>query len=147
MSKKLVTDSAWTKPRLRKFLRRALKSARRSHLVGEVRAAWKVDIRRTCAFLRADRSGYLYKGRRSKAGEQGLDICAAARAFAVTDEFMCFCARGREINAGRASRSHVGLGFSVSDCAVLQRPCHQIARYCFATVGSFSSSGVISAMI
>jgi putative transposase len=57
-----------------------MRPARRRRLVDEVRADWKVSIRRACATFRIDTSLYHYK---SKRGEQA-DLKARIREIAQT---------------------------------------------------------------
>lgn len=49
---------------LQDAVKKARRPARRRRLVDEVRAAWKVSIRRTCSVLQVDRSHSTYRSRR-----------------------------------------------------------------------------------
>ena len=45
-------------------IKKSLRPVRRRQMVDEVRAAWKVSVRKACAVLRIERSLYTYKSRR-----------------------------------------------------------------------------------
>ncbi len=89
---------------------------RRRELVDEVRATWKVSIRRTCAVLRAERSSYHYKGRRrgqAVLAKRIREICETRVRYGYRRVHVMLRREGWEVNAKRVYRIYRELGLQL----------------------------------
>ena len=93
-----------------------MRPVRRRPLVDEVRATWKVSIRRTCAVLRAERSSYHYKGRRRSQAALARRIKEIAQTcvrYGYRRIHVLLRREGWEINPKRVYRLYKELGLQL----------------------------------
>lgn len=96
--------------------KKALRPVRRRELIDEIRATWKVSIRRTCAVLRAERSSYHYKGRRrgqATLAKRIREICETRVRYGYRRVHVLLRREGWEVNAKRVYRIYRQLGLQL----------------------------------
>ncbi|MDT3382345.1 IS3 family transposase [Labrys neptuniae] len=115
--KKIVADLTLDKAMLQDVLfKKALKPVRRRRLVDEVRADWKVSIRRACATFLIDTSLYHYK---SKRGDQAVlkarikEITATRVRYGYRRVHVLLRREGWPVNAKRIYRLYKELGLQI----------------------------------
>ena len=97
-------------------VKKAVGPARRRALVDEVRAGWKVSIRRACRVLRTDTSTYHYKGKR--ASQAGLtkrikEIAETRVRYGYRRIHVLLQREGWPVNAKRIYRLYEDLGLQL----------------------------------
>lgn len=99
-----------------RFGKKAVRPARRRALVDEVRAGWKVSIRRACRVLRTDTSTYHYKGKRpSQAGltRRIKEIAETRVRYGYRRIHVLLRREGWQVNAKRIYRLYKGLNLQL----------------------------------
>ena len=93
-----------------------MKPARRRQLVDEVRAVWRVSIRKACRALRIDRSLYTYKSKRGDQAElkqRIKEICETRVRFGYRRVHVLLRREGWPINEKRTRRLYNELGLQL----------------------------------
>nr|WP_127070953.1 IS3 family transposase [Pelagibacterium lentulum] len=115
--KRIVADLSLDKAMLQDVLfKKALTPARKRSLVDEIRATWKVSIRKTCDALRVDRSLYHYKSRRGEQADLQLrikEICETRVRYGYRRVHILLRREGWDVNPKRIYRLYKEMGLQL----------------------------------
>ncbi|WP_371870951.1 IS3 family transposase [Pelagibacterium lentulum] len=115
--KRIVADLSLDKAMLQDVLsKKPLTPARKRSLVDEIRATWKVSIRKTCDALRVDRSLYHYKSRRGEQADLQLrikEICETRVRYGYRRVHILLRREGWDVNPKRIYRLYKEMGLQL----------------------------------